>query len=174
MTLSPSPYWKCEGRTSTWELGGILWGKIKESVEAILKLGSSFFFILKLVHTLPLASPSITSAPIPGGVVVKNLPASAGDSGDMGSAHGSGRSLGIGNNNPLQYSCLENSKDRRAWWAAVHGVIKSQTDWAAERTCMLPLIGQSESASCSVTSDAIWPPRAIEPMEFSRSKYWSG
>ena len=39
----------------------------------------------------------------------------------------SGRSLGEGNDSPLQYPCLENSMDRGAWWAAVHGVVKSHT-----------------------------------------------
>ena len=38
-----------------------------------------------------------------------------------------GRSFGGGNGNPLQYSCLENSMDRKAWWAAVHGIAKNQT-----------------------------------------------
>ena len=50
----------------------------------------------------------------PGGTVVKNLPANTGDTGDMGSIPGSGRSPGARNGNPLQYSCLENSMDRRA------------------------------------------------------------
>ena len=59
--------------------------------------------------------------------VVKNWPASAGDARDMGSVPGSGRSPGVGNGNPLQYSCLENSMDRRAWGARVHGVSKSRT-----------------------------------------------
>ena len=59
--------------------------------------------------------------------VVKTLPASAGDSRDMGSIPESGRSPRIGNGNPLQYSCLENSMDRGAWQATVHGVAKSQT-----------------------------------------------
>ena len=45
---------------------------------------------------------------------------------DLGSIPGSGSSLGEGNGNPLHYSCLENSMDRGAWWAAVHGVAKSQ------------------------------------------------
>ena len=45
----------------------------------------------------------------------------------MGLIPGSGRSPGGGNGNPLQYSCLENSMDRGAWWATVHGVAKSQT-----------------------------------------------
>ena len=44
----------------------------------------------------------------------------------MGSIPGSGRSLGGGHGNPLQHSCLENSMDRGAWWAAVHGVTTSQ------------------------------------------------
>ena len=47
--------------------------------------------------------------------------------GDPDSVPGSGRSPGEGNNNPLQYSCLQNSMDRGAWWATVPGVTKSQT-----------------------------------------------
>ena len=46
---------------------------------------------------------------------IKNPPANAGDAGDMGLTPGSGRSPGVGNGNPLQYSCLENSMDRGAW-----------------------------------------------------------
>ena len=45
----------------------------------------------------------------------------------MGSIPESGRSRGVGNGNPLQYSCLENPGDRRVWWATVHRVAKSQT-----------------------------------------------
>ena len=63
----------------------------------------------------------------PGGVVVKNLPVSIGDTRDAGSIPGLGSSRGIGNGNPLQYSCLENSIDRGAWWATVHEVAESQT-----------------------------------------------
>ena len=63
----------------------------------------------------------------PGGSVVKNLPANAGDAGDTSSIPGSGRSPGIGNGSPLQCSCLENSMDRGAWWATVHEAGKSQT-----------------------------------------------
>ena len=51
--------------------------------------------------------------------MVKNPPAGAGN---MGSIPGLGRSSGAGYGNPLQYSCLENSMARGAWWAAVHGV----------------------------------------------------
>ena len=48
------------------------------------------------------------------------------DTGDAGSNPGSGRSPAGGNGNPLQSSCLGTLKDRAAWWAAVHGVAKSQ------------------------------------------------
>ena len=52
---------------------------------------------------------------------------SAYNAGDLGSIPGLGRSPGEGNGNPLQYSCLENPMDQRAWWAAVHEFTKSQT-----------------------------------------------
>ena len=57
--------------------------------------------------------------------LVENLRASAGGARDMGSIPGWGRSLGEGNGNPLQYSCLENSMDRGTWWATVPGVTES-------------------------------------------------
>ena len=53
------------------------------------------------------------------------------DAGDVGSIPTSGRSPGGGKGNPLQCSCLENPMDRGAWWATVHGVIKSQTRLSA-------------------------------------------
>ena len=59
--------------------------------------------------------------------VVKNPPANAGDLRDVGSAPGPGRSPGEGHGNPLQYSCLENPKDREVWWAIVHRLAKSWT-----------------------------------------------
>ena len=60
----------------------------------------------------------------PGGSEVK---ASAHNAGDLGSIPGLGISPGEGNGNPLQYSCLENPMDARAWWTTVHRVTKSQT-----------------------------------------------
>ena len=76
-----------------------------------------YILFLLIFHflNLPLGSP--------GGTVVKNLPANAGDT---GSVPGWGRSAGVGNGNPLKYSCLKNSMNRGDWWATVHGVIKSQ------------------------------------------------
>ena len=67
----------------------------------------------------------------PGGAEVKNLPANAGDSGSIPE---SGRSPGVRNGNPLDDSCLENS--RGAWQATVHEVTKSQTQLSTHtRTC---------------------------------------
>ena len=64
----------------------------------------------------------------PGGSAVKNLPAKPGDAEDTVSIPGSGRSLGRRNGNQLQYSCLENSMDRGAWQATVHGVKRVRCD----------------------------------------------
>ena len=63
----------------------------------------------------------------PGGPVGKESACSAEDTGDAGSTPGSGRSLGEGNGNLLQYSSLGNSTDKGPWWAIVHGVAKSQS-----------------------------------------------
>ena len=63
----------------------------------------------------------------PGGSVVKNLPANAGDVRDLGSIPGSGKSPGEGNGNPLRYSCLGNPMERGTWQATIHGVVQSDT-----------------------------------------------
>ena len=69
------------------------------------------------------------------GLVMKNLPANAGDTGDVGPISGSGKSPGGGNGNPLQYSSLGNPMDRRAWQVAVCRVTKSwiQHEWLSTR-----------------------------------------
>ena len=59
--------------------------------------------------------------------LVKNSPVNSGDTRDLSSIPGSGRFPGVGNGNPLQYSCLENSMSRGARKATVHGVAKSWT-----------------------------------------------
>ena len=66
-------------------------------------------------------------------MAVKKQPAGAKDARDASSVPGLGRSPGEGNDNALQYSCLENPMDRGAWQAIVHGVAKSRTrlsDWS--------------------------------------------
>ena len=63
----------------------------------------------------------------PAGIVIKNLPASAGDVRDVGSVPGLGRSPGLGNGNPLQYSYQEKYMGRGAWQPTVHGVAKNWT-----------------------------------------------
>ena len=101
---------------------------------------------------------------LPGGSMVKNLPANAED---LSSIHGSGRSLGEGNDNPLQYSCLENPMDRGAWRATVHGVAK-ELDTTEQLTLLNSLLCHRRLChnrswylkilplSPSVMSDSLW------------------
>ena len=87
-------------------------------------------FYLRLSGKAEFGYPSFRALSFPGDSAVKNLPVKAGDTGLI---PGSGRSPGEENGNPLQYSCLENPRDRGDWWAAVHGVAKSRTqlnNWA--------------------------------------------
>ena len=70
-------------------------------------------------------------------LVVKNPPANAGDTGDVGSIPGSQKSSEVGNGNPLKYFCLENPMGRGAWRATVHGTTKIRTqlsDWTELNT----------------------------------------
>ena len=67
-------------------------------------------------------------------LVVKNLPANAGDIRDMSLIPGPGRSPGVGNGNPLQYACLENPMDRGTWQTIVHGVTESNTTEVTEHS----------------------------------------
>jgi len=71
--------------------------------------------------------------------VVKNPPANVGDARDTGSIPGWGRSPGGGNGKPLQYSCLENPKDRGAWRVTLHGVAKTQTQLSSHPTQPAPV-----------------------------------
>ena len=80
-------------------------------------------------------------------LVVKNLPANAGDVKDVGSIPGSGISLGEEHVNQLQYSCLENSMDRGAWWAMVHCIAKSWTE----------AIEHIHNLNFSVCIQLLWP-----------------
>ena len=104
----------------TWRLFQVqssFW--VKSLYLLLLFVLQSIVIYIKLSHDL------IT---IPGGSVVKNPPANSGEPGepgDVGSVPGSGRYSRGRNGYPLQYSCLENSMDRGAWWATIHVVTKS-------------------------------------------------
>jgi len=76
-----------------------------------------------------------------GSTVVKNLPVNAGNTRDAGLISGSGRSSGVINDNPLQYSCLENSTDKGAWQATVHRVAKSGHGCTLTHTRCVPGAG---------------------------------
>ena len=82
-----------------------------------------FFFFFLLGILLKTVVVGVGGA-FPGVPVAKNPPANAGNA---GSIPGSGRPPGEGNGYPRQYSCLENSMDREAWWVTVHEVAKSRT-----------------------------------------------
>ena len=87
--------------------------------------------------------------------MVMSPPASAGDTRDAGLIPGSGRSPGEGNSNPLQYSCLENSMDRRrAWWATVHGITKSWA-WLSTHTHALYISVISSREFCFYLSQQL-------------------
>ena len=118
------------------------------------------------------ASLSFTiSQSFPDGTVVKNLPANAGDARDMGSIPGSGRCPGVGNGNPLQYSCLENPMDREVWQAIVTKD-SDMTQWLS--TCvscthlLLPMW-----FSHWVTSDSVTPwIAALQAFSSTASYIW--
>ena len=96
--------------------------------------GSHFFWlhwVLVAAHGLcSCVAPGLSCLPtcgnygFPGGTVIKNLSANAGDAGSVSDLGGS---PGGGSGNPLQYSCLGNPMDRGAWWAIVRRVAQSQT-----------------------------------------------
>ena len=79
----------------------------------------------EMVYTFLICLPLPGGSGFPGSSSGKESACSAGD---LGLIPELGKSLEEGNGNPLQYSCLENSKDRGAWWATVRGVAKSQTN----------------------------------------------
>ena len=94
----------------------------------------SHWFVTWMRHVSFCVKFTINSLGFPGGSVVKNPSTNAGDIGDVHSIPGSGRSPGDGNGNPVQYSCLENPRDRGAWRAAVHGVTKHWTRLSTHTT----------------------------------------
>ena len=91
-----------------------------------------------LFRTCQFTGPQFLSPDFPGGSVVKNPPANAGDPSSM---CGLGRSPGERNGNPPHYSCLENPMDRVLWWITVHGVTKSQTQLSYQTTTITAWCG---------------------------------
>ena len=119
--LATGPADKCPPSLLSFCLTSILEGKTPYSSESFpissLRQEKVYLIIVCLYHH-----------DFPGGRVVKNPPANAGDARDIGLIPGLERFPGGGNGNPLQYACLENSMDRGgAWRAAVRGVSKSWT-----------------------------------------------
>ena len=86
--------------------------------------------------------------PLVNGKTWLNSSASTGDLRDLSSIPESGRSSGGGNGNPLQYSCLENPKEREAWWAIVHGVAKSQSQLKQLSTKVVRATTKTEFHCC--------------------------
>ena len=125
----------------------------------------------------------------PGG---SNGKESACNTGDRGSIPGSGRAAGGGIGNPLQYSCLQNSMDREAWWATVHGVTKSRIRLSNTHThthlfisgvyllynvVLVSAVQQSKSAVRIHISPLPWisfPFRSTQGMEWSSLGYTVG
>ena len=113
------------------ELQGVMLSYIKDAKEKFISragLSSEEVEILLHHHNMTFETISWSDSGFPGGAVVKNPLANAGDTGDMGSVPGSGRSSGGGNGNPLQYSCPGNPMDRGPLRGTVHEVTKIQTD----------------------------------------------
>ena len=81
----------------------------------------------------------------PGGSVVKNLPANAGD---LGLIPGLGRFPGEGNGNPLQFSCLENPMHRRAWWATDHGAAEAEITEQLNNYALMRFVGRIFKTFC--------------------------
>ena len=107
--------------------GGVQGGRSPERAESAERGEILSFRLLVYVEEQALQSAAVDRWASQVTLVVKNLPASAGNVRDASSILGLGRCLGGGHGHPLQYSYLENPMDRRAWQATVHGVIKSRT-----------------------------------------------
>ena len=95
-----------------------------QPLELALRMTNDFLLQICEFSQLNQVSLPTNNIGFPGGSVVKNLPANAGD---VSSIPGSGRSPGEENGNLFQYSCLGNSMDRGAWWATVHRIMESDT-----------------------------------------------
>ena len=114
------------------------------------------YYVMRICHDIPLSS----LKGFPGGSGSKEPSCNARD---RGSIPGSGRSPGEGNGNPLQCSCLENSMDRGAWLATVHGVEKGRTRVSEQHFHFLsPCPSRcSENALCDMCGRVTAPPGSL-------------
>ena len=104
----------------------VIWTQSRSTMNIFIK--SKRKGIIKITWAVAIfTGPSVPHGASQVALVVKHPPANAGDIRDMGSIPGLGRSPGGRYDNPLQYSCLENSMDRGTWQATVHRVIQSRT-----------------------------------------------
>ena len=121
--------WVCSRAGTSWEkiTQNILKSHLRtaENPFDFSTLGTSW---MSLYNVIPIWLLYLSTFSFPGGSDSKE---SACNAGDLGLIPGLGRSLGEGNSYPLQYSCLENSMDRGAWQATVHGVAKNWT-WLSD------------------------------------------
>ena len=99
----------------------------KQDLEGSCKASSSCVLVKPCGSSLLINYEWLIILGLPSSSAGKESACSAGDSGDLASIPGSGRSPGGGHGNPLQYSCLENPMDREGWQATVHGVAESWT-----------------------------------------------
>ena len=122
-----------------------------------------------------LAPDHVFTRGFPGGSVVKNLPANARDAGLI---PGSGRSPGGGNGSPLQYSCLENPMDRRAWRASVRGVTKElDTTERRNNNSVLTAIVRSLLQNMSFSTNGVsscWGIKKLQWLFSSNVYMWVG
>ena len=138
----------------------------KEDVKDVFLLANSLIAVLG------------THTSFPGGPVAKSPPASAGD---VGSIPGSGRSPEEGDGNPLQYSCLENPKDREAWWATIQGVTESPA-WlrvhAEQLKCPYRVENRDKAflviTGSSKTQPPLWHPLLSDRSLFLAMSLWNG
>ena len=124
---SPSPSWNIHVFTNLEAILNLrLFKNRSQSPVLLLPEAGSETPIKYLVVLMTSSHPGVPGVGRGMALVVKNLPASAGDVGDTGSIPESGKAPGEGHGNPLQYSCLENLMDRGAWWVTVHRITQSQ------------------------------------------------
>ena len=102
-------------------------------------------------------------------LVVKIPPVNARDTGDLGLILGLGRSPGVGNGNPLQYSCLESSMDGGAWWAIVHGITKS---WTRLKPLRLFLWTRPQSVPKNAWAQAVSPTHCLALDQTCLPDFW--